>query len=344
MQKYNFLMIFRSKIFLAALMFLTACHSGHFDVNTDQIQLRVKTTRLDQSLFANQAAPTDSVNKNLLQSYGSFYNLYLRDILNIGEAQDPMIEVLLDKFRKDPTWMETQEEINKTFLDFEKEQQEIEAALKRYHFFFPNSATPNIVTYNSGFNIGIYPTDTILGIGLEWYLGSENKIVKQLVSESFPQFMKNQMETNNLVPSSLKGWLLYKHQGNFKNENLLDVMIYYGKILFVLKTILPERTDQDILSYAPNQLLWCQNNEFSFWTYLVDNKFLFTQNYKDISRFINDGPFTSGISQESPPRTGIWLGYEMVKQYVKKKNINSLQQLLEVQNAQEFLKYYKPSK
>jgi hypothetical protein len=344
MQKYNFLGSFGSKLLISSYLLFTSCNSGTFNVDIDDIDFKIQVNRLDKDLFDKQTASIDSLNRKLSFKYNSFYKVYLQEILNIGSPSDPMISVLLNKFRKDEIWIETQNEINTIYPNFDSEQLEIEEALKRYKFFFPNTTLPNLVTYNSGFNIGIYPSDSLIGIGLEWYLGADNKIVKQLATDDFPQYMKNQMNKENLVPSSLKGWLLYKHQNNFKNENLLDVMIYYGKILFILKTILPKHTEVEIVSYTNEQLLWCKNNEFSFWTYLVDNKLLFTKNYKDISRFINDAPFTSGISQESAPRTGVWLGYEMVKQYVDKKEIKSLQELLKANNSQEFLKYYKPAK
>ena len=344
MQKYNFLGILNSKFLIVGFTLLYSCQSNNFEVDTNKIDLQIKLGRLDKDLFSKPALQIDSLNKELKESYGSFYNVYLRDILNIGELKDPMIGVLVDKFRSDPVWKETQVEIENVFPNLATEKEEIEEAFKRYKFFFPSSAIPNLVAYNSGFNVGIYPSDSTLGIGLEWYLGAENKILKQLATEDFPQYKKDQMLPINLVASSLKGWLLYKHQSNLKNETLLDVIVYYGKILFILKTILPGKNENTIVGYSPEQLLWCRKNEFSFWTYLVDNKLIFTKNYKDISRMVSDGPFTSGISQESPAKIGIWLGYEIVKQYVEKTNVTSLQKLLDTNDSRLLLKYYKPSK
>jgi uncharacterized protein YjaZ len=61
--------------------------------------------------------------------------------------------------------------------------------------------------------------------------------------------------------------------------------------------------------------------------------------------FMVDGPFTSSFSQESPARTGAWLGWQIVKAYMKKNNV-SLKQLLDNVDSQEILEKsgYKPGK
>ena len=52
--------------------------------------------------------------------------------------------------------------------------------------------------------------------------------------------------------------------------------------------------------------------------YVIEQKHLFSTDYRTIIKYINDGPFTPGMPQEAPSRTGIWLGLQIVKQYMNK--------------------------
>jgi len=80
------------------------------------------------------------------------------------------------------------------------------------------------------------------------------------------------------------------------------------------------------------------------WLYLIEYKLLFNSSYKEKKRYIDDGPFTSTFSNESPARTGQWLGYQIVNAYLKEHPEVKLPQLMEDQNYQEILNKskYKP--
>jgi uncharacterized protein YjaZ len=63
-----------------------------------------------------------------------------------------------------------------------------------------------------------------------------------------------------------------------------------------------------------------------------------------INSYLNDGPFTSEISQESPGRLGIWIGWRIIDSYMRNNKQVSLTALMANGDAQKILEQsqYKP--
>jgi hypothetical protein len=57
----------------------------------------------------------------------------------------------------------------------------------------------------------------------------------------------------------------------------------------------------------------------------------------NIMRFIGPAPFTSVYTNASPGRTGSWLGWQIVKKYMKKNSGVSLQMLMSDNDYQKIL-------
>ena len=63
-----------------------------------------------------------------------------------------------------------------------------------------------------------------------------------------------------------------------------------------------------------------------------------------LTGYLNDGPFTSEVSQDAPGRLGIWLGWRITESYMEHNENVSLQELMAEPDAQKILEnsYYKP--
>jgi len=63
-----------------------------------------------------------------------------------------------------------------------------------------------------------------------------------------------------------------------------------------------------------------------------------------LTSYLNDGPFTAEISQESPGRLGTWIGWRISQSYMEHNENATLQQLIENSDAQEILEksFYRP--
>ncbi|MCA1762864.1 MAG: hypothetical protein ABR574_03945 [Cryomorphaceae bacterium] len=276
--------------------------------------------------------------------YGDFASIYSGEIMQVGAIDNPMTAELLGRFSSDPTWVELQAQIEKQFPDLSNQSRELESAFKRYSILFDADTLPKLVAYNSGFNIGIYPTPNWLGIGLEWYAGTDYPLIKRLPPDLFPQYKRDKFKPGYLVPNALKGWLLMRFQDEISEESLLGRMVFSGKILYITSVLMEEESDARLLNYTPEQYQWCTDESFSIWRNLVERDLLFDTDAMEINKWMNDGPFTPGMPPESPGGVGNWIGLEMVKAYMDKNENTNLVELMANKNNREFLKYYKPVK
>jgi uncharacterized protein YjaZ len=83
------------------------------------------------------------------------------------------------------------------------------------------------------------------------------------------------------------------------------------------------------------------------WRYFLEDQLLYSTDSKLANRFINPAPFSKfylEIDNESPGRVGAWIGWQIVRSYMKNNEV-SLKQLL-VMDATEIFNNskYKPKK
>ena len=190
------------------------------------------------------------------------------------------------------------------------------------------------------YNNKVIYADSLVIISLELYLGKDHKFYQ------FPKYLKQNFEQKQIMPDIVTNFSI-KKIAPITDKNLLSQMIYFGKQLYLKDLLLPDYTDADKIGYAPQQILWCQENESYMWRYFLENEMLYNNDQKLNNRFINLAPFSKfylEIDNESPGRVGTWLGWQMVRSFMKNSEV-SIQDLLKM-NAKEIFEKskYKPNK
>ena len=140
-----------------------------------------------------------------------------------------------------------------------------------------------------------------------------------------------------LTSDAIFWWLTTEFPDKIEAVRLIDNMIYYGKIMYLAEVLLPQQNDQEIIGYTNEQYKWCKANESKTWSYIMANRHLFSTEVLITAKYINPAPFTAFIPNDSPGRTGIWLGLQIVKSYMDKNKDLTLQDLMNNHNAQEIL-------
>jgi uncharacterized protein YjaZ len=101
--------------------------------------------------------------------------------------------------------------------------------------------------------------------------------------------------------------------------------------------MMPRMADSLKIGFTKKQLEFCKKNEASMWTYLAEQKMLFTTDRMNIKRFMDDGPYTSAFGDESPARAGAWLGWQIVRSYMKEHKEMKLADLMNNNDFQSIL-------
>jgi len=322
--------------------FVAACGGGAGSSVVDPVAIDPPFFRLDQALFH---APPDSIASVSLRLYaeqGDFYRLYVEEILRAAPIDDPRLGMALLRFTQDPDWSAVQRSADSIFGDMEAQRTALTVAFGRLKALFPDRPVPRIVVFNSGFNYAISPTDSVLGIGVEWFVGADHPVVRYLAPDAFPNYVKERMRPAMLVPSAVKGWVMVHFLEDAQGKDLLTHLVAVGKVMALVQALLPEEDPASLLGYTPEQVKWCEANEYNIWKELVGKQMLYSGDDEVIGRIMNDGPFTNGFPHESPGQIGQWIGLRMVTNYLKDHPNTTFAQLFALDDPREVLKSYRP--
>ena len=190
------------------------------------------------------------------------------------------------------------------------------------------------------YNNKVIYADSLVIISLELYLEKDHKFYQ------FPNYLKQNFEKKQILPDVVSSFSTQKIPP-VSDNNLLEQMIYFGKQLVLKDLLLPDYSDADKMGYMPEQVKWCQENETYMWRYFIENELLYSNDQKLNNRFINPAPFSKfylEIDNESPGRVGAWIGWQIVRSYMKNNEV-PLEELLKM-NAKEIFEKskYKPKK
>jgi uncharacterized protein YjaZ len=121
-------------------------------------------------------------------------------------------------------------------------------------------------------------------------------------------------------------------------------MIHNGKKLYLLDKILPFKHDTIVTEYSAKQLEWVRANQIQIWSYFTDENLLYETNMARITKYLRPAPSSPGMPQESPGMTANYIGWEIVKAFMKKYPETTIEELIQYEDSQQFLEQarYRP--
>ncbi|MBK6836456.1 MAG: hypothetical protein IPG89_20220 [Bacteroidetes bacterium] len=326
------------------MLILAACEGNRLDVDTSEVAIKpIKVLRLDKDIFAMDTTKIASYSPEMLKKYGNFYSTFIFGILNPGDVKDSAYRAI-SAFIQHPDMKEMNKNVNDIYNEDEiaRIESELTTSFTYFNYHFPKNPLPQkVVAFQSGFNYNITTSDSTLGIGLEMYLGGNNKFYKML---QWPNYKVNQLSKEYLVSDAMKGWIINSFDNNEPVNNLLSHMIFYGKLYYCMDAVLPNTPDSIKIGYTSEQAAYCTKFEKKLWAYFTEKDRLYKNDLKEIAEYTAEGPFTSAISKECPPRIAMWIGWQIVRSYMNKNEKVSLQELMKTSDAQIILSKakYKP--
>jgi len=188
-------------------------------------------------------------------------------------------------------------------------------------FYFPEFKSPRIITTTSevDYRNKVIVTDTISLISLDTYLGRDHHFYTGI-----KKYIAAQLHPDQMIVDLAKGYSK-RYIFQAKRKNLLEDMIYFGKQLYFLDKTIPFKSDAQKIGYTENELQWAQANEEQIWRYFINKELLYNSDAKLVRRFINPAPFSAfylgKLDRESPGRIGHYIGWQIVKAYMKNNDI-----------------------
>lgn len=328
--------VFCSVILLTIIFLMVSCKKNHYKVNVSSVSADIVIKRLETDLFGTDPGKIPSVVPDLKKKYGSFLQLFSY-VINTGDINDPGFGDLLVRFCSDKLNNEVYTEVMKQYPDIRSLEKELEGAFRHYRYYFPDSIIPQVYTCMTGFNRSIIIGNTVLGIGLERYLGRGCKFYPRL---EIYKYISDRMNSWNIVPDCIYGWGLTAWPFDslrYSSDNVLSEMIHEGKLKYFERCMLPAVDDTILFGFSADQMKFCRNNELQMWNYLVENDLLFSTDQIVIRKLTGEAPFTGYFTKESPGRAAGWLGFRIVESYMMKSRNKDLGGLMKNPDFQGIL-------
>ncbi len=300
---------------LFIILALTSCHSERTYFPKDIEAQDIEIVRFDNALMNVHESSVAQDIRVLYDTYPVFMPLWVEDILGIPVSDTAYLAQALPQFLSDTTY------------GFQKT-------------IYPETEIPTLYLFISGFQTPVYFGDDLIGIGADMYLGSDYEYYNRVVYDYQKQTMRPECIPVDVISAFLFRSLPYTST----KSRLLDQMIYRGKVMYLTSRIFDELPGYEVMGWTKEQWKWCLSNEQAIWHLVMDKRDLFKTESLVLTSYLNDGPFTSEVSQDAPGRLGIWLGWRIVESYMEHNETVTLQQLMAEPDAQKILEesYYKP--
>ncbi len=328
-------------VIIFAIFVATSCKKNRYRVRTTSISVDLQIKRLEKDLFTLDPAEISSAVPSLKNKYGDFLQLFSY-VINCGDINDPSFGDFLTRFCTDKLNNEVYTSVIKMYPDVVWIESGLQEAFRHYLYYFPDKKVPAVYTCITGFNNSIITGDSILGIGLDRYLGAGSEYYKRL---EIYKYLGERMTPENIIPDCMYGWGASEWDFSalqYPVDNVLAEMIHEGKLKYFEKCMLPEVNDGIIFGFTADQLKFCRNNESQMWQYLIENKLLFNTEKFTIRKLTGEAPFTSFFTNESPGRAAVWIGFRIVESYMSKTpgiGLDGLMKDTDIQSILEKAKY-----
>ncbi len=230
------------------------------------------------------------------------------------------------------------QEASSTFADMTQVADDLEVAFGKLKGLFPETKTPKIQTIVTGMYKDIFITDSLIIIGLDFFIGDEATYKPQEI----PYYILNRYNKEHLASIIVK-YLSGQVVTAGKKPTLLSEMIDFGKTYYLAKRLMPCTPDSILLGYTPQDMELVKDNEAVIWATLLENEVLYETSHITKRKFLGERPNIYEIDQRCPGRVGAWVGWQIVNSFMKRNDVHLKALLSESDNDKIFMQSgYKP--
>ena len=330
---------------VAILLIVIACKedsNGARALSTVNPSIQAEFIRAEQLLQEGDLA-------SLKNESPDFYNLYFRDILGVMDTSE--IAAVNQGITQDTGYMKLYEEVQINYADLGQVRNEVNQALENYieAFGLTEAQLPNVYTFISGFIYQAFvfqdgPREGV-GVGLDMFLGRDFSYKDAMPKDPlFSDYLTRSYNADHLAKKVIEVLVEDKLAPPSKGD-FLSLIIWGGKKLYVMDQILTFTSDTVVTEYTRQQLEWCNTNQVEMWDYFFDRDLFYSTDYRSFNKLISPAPTSPGMPPESPGATGNFMGWQIIKSYMRRHPEKTITNLVGMQDAQEILdeSKYKPS-
>lgn len=310
---------------LMTLFLLSCTKKDKLDVDVSKIKINLELQRFDVDFYTS----TKENLSNTKKKYPMFFphdndSIWVNKIFNKDERE---------------LFNETQKLYpNLTFLE-----QQLEDLFRHVKYYDDKFIVPLVITMltNVDYDNRVLFDSGFLLVSLDCYLGAHHKFYID-----FPEYIKQNNRKQHIIVDVAKS-IINKQMPPNNERTFIEKMVYEGKKMVLLEAYLPAISDREKIGYNIEKYAWARSSEEYVWKYFIEKELLFDTSKTLTKRFIDTAPFSKFYLSEdnlSPGSIGVWIGWQIVRAYMKNNDV-SLSQLLATEEHIIFKKSkYKPKR
>lgn len=321
--------------FLLTFLGLAACDSRDCQIDPEiaAIPVEVSIERKETELFALGSA------EEVEMFLGA--NRVLADYFLDGK-QYPSDSVLATQlWRLIPHLDSLKMDVDRKFANISTLEAQYESAFQHLKYYYPEAKTPKVQTAITGFYRDIYFSDSLLIIGLDFFIGHDARYKPDEV----PAYISRRFMPEYIVPASFFFLSDYYNKVDYGDNTLLNEMITAGKTYYFTQSMVPCAPDSIVIGFSAEELREVNKNQDVVWANFVQNQLLYETDHKLKNKFMGERPNVYEIGEKCPGRIGAWVGWEIVRAYMANNPRVTLQELMEEDDPKKIftLSKYRPN-
>lgn len=311
---------------LFILIFFNSCSNNPLDIKVPETTKTIEFVNVDKILAESSL---DEMNNEINELENTLGDLFIYELSqNLRSNFNDSSYIALHNFYNQEYIRDLEIE-KKTLWDKLPEQEKsIKSGFDYFAHYFGEDLLPDNIFYINKLFSKINCSDENISIGLENYISPEATVIRSIPEEEWHQWQRDRMDIKYLDRDVLLSWIQV-HLFEEIDGRFAEHIIQAGKILYILNAMFPKESEAFILRYSDEDYKWAYDNEEMIWEYMVREELLFKIDMTTRINFMNEGPKTIGLPDESPDRIGQFMGYRIVKNFMQKNKTLSLQELLE---------------
>ncbi len=305
------------------------------------IAISTSLKRFDLDFFAIDSNNTKAGLQQLSSNYPGFLELFIRDVLGLGNISDTNQLVYEGTKRFLHLNKKVFDTARVVFKNTDGLLKEIKQGYQHVKYYFPAYKVPETIYTIVGPMDALAPmsnaepspnfmSNDFLAISLQFYLGKDYSIYNDAgyASSIVPQFRSRRFSREYITTDVFNLVIDDLFPDNNGRLPLVERFVEKGKRMHLLSRLLPAANDTLLTGYTGKQLEWCKKNERDIYNFFISQNLLFEIDPALTKNFLNEGPNTQGMPPESPGNIGNFVGWQIVKSYLKKHATVSLQELM----------------
>ena len=318
--------MYRLIFILLSIIVFSACRS---DKQKDDFSFSgIKIARYDRLQYEATVQNSFFSLQRMNTEFSQETRLLIEEVLDLGSVDMVDMNDRLCAYFSDSILVHLMEDVGEKFKDVSNLEQHLTQGFSNMKKEIHELPVPQIYTQISALNQSVVVGDSILGISLDKYMGSDYPLYQKYYYAN----QRRSMSPEYIVPDCFTFYLLgqYPFLWQEGHRSLMDILLYRGKIAWVVETILEGNgSGKTALGYSKEEIKWCEQHEKELWEEIRQNHYMRTTDPMIIRSYVSSNTRLLFNGEKTPPFLGIWLGMKVIERYMKNHPKMTLKSLLE---------------